>query len=80
MIGHQRRGTREPKIRHGRENTPLIRNGRRQDDVKGRETIGGHNEEVCLIHCINIADLALEEALNARQIRGEYCAHSNLSA
>ena len=71
MIGHKRCRAREPKIRHGRENPSLIWNGSRQNDIKGREPISGHNKEVFVIHRIDITDLALAEALHTMQVRSK---------
>src|SRR5262245_49601013 len=79
MIGHKRCRARKPKIRHGRENPSLIRNGSRQNDIKSREPIGGHNKKMLVIYCIDIADLALAEALHTTQIRSKDYAHHDLS-
>ena len=63
MIGHDGRGAREPEVRHTGQDAALVGNRRRQHDVKRRQAVGRHDEQILVIHLINVAHLALTKAL-----------------
>src|SRR5688572_31745189 len=61
----------EPEKREFRQHAALARNGRRQDDVEGRQAIRLHDEQPVFTHGIEIAHLAAMEELEALEITFE---------
>ena len=62
---------REPEQRDLRENLPFERDGVRQHDVKGRQSIGGDYQQMLGIRIVDVTDLSLVNFLQAAQSRLE---------
>ena len=61
MVGNHMSQTLEPKLSHGIEHCPLTRNRIIEDDVEGRQAVGGDDQQMIFTHGIHVAHLAARQ-------------------
>ncbi|MNY34410.1 hypothetical protein D3C86_1687470 [compost metagenome] len=76
MVGHQVLELVEPEVGDGGEDLALLRDRLVEDDVEGRQTIGGHHQHALVVDFVEVANLARVDLLQAQ---GGGCAHIGIS-
>ena len=57
----------EPEIRHGGQYGALAGDRVRKDHVEGRQPVGGDDQQVPVVHAVDVPDLAAMQPLEARE-------------
>ena len=80
MVRHNGIRAREPVIRHAGQDAAFFGNRRGQNNVKSRQAIRRHDQQVFVVNLINVAHLALAQALQGRQVRLEKRGHFSFNS
>jgi hypothetical protein len=72
MVRHDVPGACEPEIRDLREHAALAGNRVGQHHVEGAQAIGGDDQHVLLVDRVDVAHLALMDALQTGNVRFEH--------